>query len=170
MEGGMTGGAGFCHEHGQGANVTWLTPPQIIAALGPFDLDPCAAVGQPWATARVHYTVVEDGLVQPWFGFVWCNAPFGPGLRHWLARMADHGNGIALVPARTETHWFVEHVWQRADGLLFLHGRLRFHAIDGQPAKSTIGTPICLVAYGLEAVRRLCRATLAGTFATWRAA
>lgn len=30
-----------------GASDVWLTPPEIVADLGPFDLDPCAAVGQP---------------------------------------------------------------------------------------------------------------------------
>ena len=31
----------------RGATDVWLTPPHMIAALGPFDLDPCAAVDQP---------------------------------------------------------------------------------------------------------------------------
>lgn len=27
----------------KGTNAVWLTPPEILAALGAFDLDPCAA-------------------------------------------------------------------------------------------------------------------------------
>lgn len=27
--------------------TTWLTPPWMLDMLGPFDLDPCAAVGRP---------------------------------------------------------------------------------------------------------------------------
>ena len=31
----------------RGASDVWLTPPEIIDAVGPFDLDPCAAPGEP---------------------------------------------------------------------------------------------------------------------------
>jgi hypothetical protein len=31
----------------RGKTDCWLTPPEIIRALGPFDLDPCAAPSQP---------------------------------------------------------------------------------------------------------------------------
>lgn len=139
----------------RGESDVWLTPPDIIEALGPFDLDPCAAVGQPWPTASVQYTVDDDGLALPWHGFVWCNPPFGPDAGTWLARLADHGNGIGLCPARTETRWFVAQVWQRASGLLFLHGRPHFHHPDGTRGRANSGAPICLIGYGHEAVRRL---------------
>lgn len=160
--------SGFRHESPVSATVVWLTPPALLADLGPFDLDPCAAEGQPWATAAHHYTATEDGLIQPWSGFVWCNPPFGPGIDAWLDRMAEHRNGIALVPARTETRWFRRSVWERADAVLFLHGRVRFHHLDGSAAAGAIGTPICLVAYGKEATERLRRAATPGVFvSTW---
>lgn len=53
----------------------WLTPPEIITALGPFDLDPCSPVNRPWATANNHYTILDDGYNKKWFGRVWCNPP-----------------------------------------------------------------------------------------------
>lgn len=37
----------------------WLTPPGVIQAIGPFDLDPCAPISRPWDMAAKHYTV-ED--------------------------------------------------------------------------------------------------------------
>jgi hypothetical protein len=55
----------------RGETDDWLTPRYILDALGEFDLDPCAATGQPWATARRHLTVHEDGLKEPWAGRVW---------------------------------------------------------------------------------------------------
>lgn len=153
----------------RGATDVWLTPPEIIAALGPFDLDPCAAVGQPWATAAKHYTVEDDGLSFGWHGLVWCNPPFGPEAATWLGRLAEHGSGVGLVPARTETRWFVAEVWGRADAVLFLHGRPHFHHADGTRGTSNSGAPICLVAYGRVAVERLMACGLAGTFVTgWR--
>ena len=36
---------------GKGRSEVWITPPWILRALGPFDLDPCAADQQPWPTA-----------------------------------------------------------------------------------------------------------------------
>ena len=49
----------------QSANMKtdeWLTPPEIIKALGPFDLDPCSPINRPWDTARKHYTIENNGL------------------------------------------------------------------------------------------------------------
>lgn len=147
----------------RGVTDTWLTPPEIVKALGPFDLDPCAAIDQPWRTATVQYTEVEDGLSQQWEGFVWCNPPFGPEAGRWLSRLAEHGHGIGLVPARTETRWFVNEVWSKASAVLFLHSRPHFHHADGTRAKANSGAPICLAAYGGTAIYRLLGSGLAGS-------
>ena len=40
----------------------WLTPPEIIRALGPFDLDPCAPVNRPWDTANDHYLAAGQAV------------------------------------------------------------------------------------------------------------
>jgi len=145
----------------RGASDTWLTPPEIIQALGPFDLDPCAAEDQPWTTAIRQLT--QDGLAVEWWGFVWCNPPFGPDAGKWLERMAEHGHGIALVAARTETRWFVSAVWEKASSILFLHGRPHFHHLDGSRASANSGVPICLVGYGYEGFKRLSMCGLGGS-------
>lgn len=126
----------------------WLTPPDITDRLGPFDLDPCSPINRPWPTAAKHYTLLDDGLIQPWAGRVWCNPPYGRMAADWLARLAEHGNGMALIFARTETEMFFDHVWARASALLFLRGRLHFHHVDGTRAASNAGAPSVLVAYG----------------------
>ncbi len=126
----------------------WLTPPDILRPLGEFDLDPCAPIMRPWDTAARHYNVNDDGLAQPWTGRVWCNPPFGREAIKWLARLAEHGNGIALIAARTETAMFYACVWGVADAVLFLRGRPHFHHPSGERAAFNSGAPICLVAYG----------------------
>lgn len=77
-------------ETGQdGATATthdWLTPPEILHALGGFDLDPCASEHQPWRTAARQLTIRDDGLKQKWSGRVWCNPPYGPFAARWLER------------------------------------------------------------------------------------
>lgn len=133
----------------------WLTPPEILQELGPFDLDPCAPIKRPWPTAAEHYTIEDNGLAQPWHGRVWCNPPYGLEAARWLDRLARHGNGIALIFARTETRMFFEHVWRRADAVLFIEGRLHFHHVDGRRAAANSGAPSCLIAYGDENALRL---------------
>lgn len=129
-------------------NDEWLTPPEILAPLMPFDLDPCAPRVRPWPTASEHFHAEDDGLSKEWRGRVWCNPPFGREAVKWLRRMVEHRNGIALIPARTETAMFYECVWGVADAVLFIKGRPHFHYVDGRRADFNSGAPICLVAYG----------------------
>jgi hypothetical protein len=133
----------------------WLTPPEVIKALGPFDLDPCAPIVRPWDTALQHYSVKDDGLSQPWHGRVWLNPPYGEHTGDWLERLVSHGNGIALIFARTETETWFQWVWPLASAILFIRGRLYFHHVSGQRARKNSGAPSALVAYGEENANRL---------------
>ena len=148
-------GIGGHHAPYKGRTDEWLTPRSLVEALGPFDLDPCAPLVRPWPTAALHYTEGDDGLALPWTGSVWLNPPYGPQTGKWLARGADQGNTLALVFARTETDAFFRHVWERADALYFLRGRLTFCTVDGKPAQHNSGGPSVLVAYGQTMADRL---------------
>lgn len=125
----------------------WLTPPDLLRALGHFDLDPCAPVKRPWDTADNHFTIEDDGLKQAWFGRVFCNPPYGEAAGKFLAKCADHGNAIGLVFARLETNWFFQNVWSRADAILFIKGRLSFYHADGVKG-GPAGCGSVLLAYG----------------------
>ena len=153
-----------CHQSANMQNDEWLTPPHILEALGKFDLDPCAPVVRPWDTATNHFTIETDGLKQNWFGRVWCNPPYGLEAAIWLNKLAEHGNGIALIFARTETKMFFDHVWNKADALLFIEGRLYFHKVNGERAKSNSGAPSVLIAYGSQNVETLKTCNIAGRF------
>ncbi len=158
--GGMSG-----HESPVSDSEVWLTPPHILAALGPFDLDPCACMEpRPWPTAAVHYTRADNGLLRPWHGRVFCNPPYGgPAvIGPWVRRLADHGRGVLLVFARTETGWFQEGVWGGASAVLFLRGRLAFYRPDGSPAGASAGAPSCLAAYGEADAELLAKCGLPG--------
>lgn len=147
-----------------GATVEWCTPPEIIEALGPFDLDPCACKSLPWRTARREWST--NGLRGKWppKATVWLNPPYGHGAsRQWMQRVAEHGNGIALVASRTEVDdWFVPFVWESATAILFLYGRLYYHRPDGPRAKGNAGHGSVLVAYGDEMAERLRLSDLRG--------
>lgn len=134
----------------------WLTPPWVLEALGPFDLDPCAPIERPWDIAKEHYTIEDNGLFLPWKGRVWCNPPYGQHTGHWLARCVKHNNAIALIYARTETKMFFKYVWSKCDGLLFIKDRLYFYHSNGERASGNSGGPSVLIAYGknnLEALK-----------------
>jgi len=150
------------HQSSAMKNDEWLTPPEIHNKLGTFDLDPCAPVVRPWPTADRHYTINDNGLLQPWIGRVWMNPPYGREAAAWLDRLADHGNGIALIFARTETDMFFRHVWERATAVLFIRGRLHFHYVTGGRAKANAGAPSCLVAYGQDNALMLCECGIRG--------
>lgn len=139
----------------------WLTPPEIVKALGPFDLDPCSPIKRPWPTAARHFTIIDNGLLLPWEGRVWCNPPYGTETARWLARCAEHGNAIALTFARTETKMFFESIWNTAAALLFFRGRLKFHHVNGQAGDSA-GAPSVLIAYGQGNVDALINSGLDG--------
>ena len=125
----------------QAGTHDWLTPPEILHALGEFDLDPCASEFQPWRTAKQQFTIRDDGFSRVWHGRVWCNPPYGPFAARWLERCADHGNAIALVFARVDTASFQDHVFPKADAMLFLRGRLSFR-LPGGGARRKCGCPV----------------------------
>lgn len=149
------------HQSSRSGSGVWLTPLTLVRDLGPFDLDPCGHEG--WPTAAELIYPPRDGLNEPWAGRVWLNPPYG-AVGSWLFRLAAHGNGIALVFARTETTWFFDQVWNKATAVKFLHGRLHFHYPDGRRAHMNAGAPSVLVAYGTSNARILQASTIAGTY------
>ena len=153
------------HQQCIGKSQSWITPKFIIDALGPFDFDPCASDPRPWDCARIN--LVEGGLEADWFGCVWLNPPFDRyQVGKWVRKLSKHGNGIALLHARTEAAWF-DSVWERADSILFLSDRIRFHYPDGRRAIANSGAPACLSAFGCS--DRLRRSGLPGALVShWK--
>jgi hypothetical protein len=146
---------GFLHGfRSADAKDEWLTPPSIVKALGTFDLDPCSPVNRPWPTALRHLTVEDDGLMHKWTGRIWMNPPYGDDTAEWMQRLAQHGNGIALVFARTETAWFFDTVWRKASAVFFFRGRIAFYHVTGEQGDAA-GAPSVLVAYGAANVQAL---------------
>lgn len=152
------------HQSARMLKDEWLTPPEILAALGPFDLDPCHPIVAPWQIACENFTVRENGLSMPWHGRVWLNPPYGLEAARWLAKLAEHGRGVALIFARTETAMFFEYVWRRASAVLFIEGRLYFHHVDGTRASANAGAPSVLIAYGHADAEILRSCSIRGQF------
>lgn len=135
-----------------GTTDDYYTPPYIFKALGvEFDIDVCAPLGGvPWIPAKRSLTVIEDGLVTPWDGLVWCNPPYS-GIHPWVNKLLDHGNAIALLPT-SKGIWFRK-AWNGADGVLSPWKEIRFIKSDGAP--TGIMTSLMLFAFGQSNVAAL---------------
>ena len=149
---------GFGHEMPyEGKTSDWITPKWIIDAFDSladshyFALDPCASIMQPWPCARESYTIKQDGLKQEWHGGkVWLNPPYGPYTSRWVRRLAEYGNGVALIFARVETKLWQDYIFPTASGFLFPRKRIAFSYPDGTTPKSSSGAPSALIAWGDE--------------------
>lgn len=150
-------------ERSKDTTIEWLTPPELVKKLGDFDLDPCTPVKPPFLHAKENYCIKDDGLTKKWFGRVYMNPPYGKGMEKWMEKLKTHGNGIALIFARTETKCFFNHIWNDAEAVLFLKGRIKFYNIDGKQ-KGTPGAPSLFIAYGKENADILEKSGIEGKF------
>lgn len=158
----------WAHPHApvEGATDEWWTPPEVFEALGlEFDLDPCAPMppAADWIPAKSRYGRPQDGLSLPWFGRVWLNPPYGKEAGRWVQRLAEHGNGIALVFSRTDVRWWHSAV-PSADAVCFVRGRLTFIPGGGQSAPGNSGGPSALLAWGAECADALVASGLGLTY------
>jgi site-specific DNA-methyltransferase (adenine-specific) len=107
--------------HFSSASDGWATPSDVYAALDAefdFTFDPCPLGGTVDGTST---------LFSPWGGHrVFCNPPYGPGIRKFLERAVEADLAVFLIPARTDTRWFHEIVLPFAKEIRFIKGRLKF--------------------------------------------
>lgn len=108
----------------------WATPQELFDELDKefhFELDVCATPEN--AKCRKFYTKEQDGLAQPWKGRVWCNPPYGREIGQWVRRAffaaVAGATVVMLLPARTDTRWFHEYIYGKAE-VRFIRGRLKF--------------------------------------------
>ena len=70
---------------------------------------------------------------------VYCNPPYGPGIRHFLECGLFADIAVFLIPARTDVKWFHEIVLPYAKEIRFIKGRLKFgNAKNSAPFPSMI--------------------------------
>jgi len=141
-----------------GASNDWYTPEHIFDALGVmFDMDVAAPENGVGTFVPAREFIHRASLSASWRGLVWMNPPFGGrnGLKPWLDRFIEHGNGIALTPDRTSAPWWQEAA-PRMDAVLFVSGKLKFHRPDGSTGDSpSNGTTLFgLGSRAIEAIER----------------
>lgn len=76
------------------------------------------------------FTEEDDGLSQSWDGWrCWCNPPYGREIGKWVKKASEARGGVVvcLLPARTDTKYFHEYIYQKPNvEVRFLKGRLKF--------------------------------------------
>lgn len=128
----------------------WETPQWLFDMLDAefgFTLDVCATAEN--AKVPQFYSPEMDGLSKPWTGVCWCNPPYGRAVWRWVKKAYEESRKgatvVMLLPARTDTRWFHEWVYERAAEIRFLRGRLRFGG-----AKNSAPFPSMIVVFRHE--------------------
>ena len=126
----------------------WSTPQDLFDGLDAefgFTTDVCATPEN--AKCATFYTRDDDGLSQTWRGVCWMNPPYGREIGAWVAKAhqaAENGaTVVCLVPARTDTRWWQQHVMPAMEAdprnIRFLPGRLKFGgATNSAPFPSAV--------------------------------
>ena len=110
----------------------WSTPNDFFDKLNDefhFTLDPCSTHEN--AKCYKHFTEEENGLLQDWGNeVVFCNPPYGRQIKYWVKKayeesQKDNTTVVMLIPARTDTVYFHEYIYHKAE-IRFIKGRLKF--------------------------------------------
>lgn len=129
------------------ANEIWATPQDLFDDLNNefgFTLDPCALAEN--AKCDRFFTPEINGLKQSWQRErVFCNPPYGRVLYDWVSKCSSEARDgktliVLLVPARTDTRWFHEFIWNKAE-IRFIKGRLKF---GGSKNSAPFPSMICI--------------------------
>lgn len=153
--------------HFSSKDQTWETPQDFFDKLSDefnFVLDVCAT--DETAKCANYYTPETDGLTKDWKrgtefalyfggeicrGWAFMNPPYGREIKLWIAKAAEEAmNGakvIALIPSRTDTRYWHEHIWDAEKHkprpwvreIRFVPGRLKFgNAKNSAPFPSAV--------------------------------
>lgn len=143
----MSGYIGFSKEK---TRNDWATPLDFFQGLDTefgFGLDVCAHERN--RKCSRFFGVEADGLSRDWSGYgpCWMNPPYDRTIGQWVAKArAESEKGtviVCLLPVRTDTAWWHEHVLTAAREIRFIRGRLRFDGTSGSAP-----FPSCIVIFG----------------------
>lgn len=110
----------------------WSTPQTFFDELDKkfnFTLDPCATSEN--AKCTKYFTIEDDGLKQDWSNdVVFMNPPYGREIKYWVQKAYEESlkgaTVVCLIPARTDTTYWHDYIFGKADDIRFIKGRLKF--------------------------------------------
>lgn len=112
-----------------------------------FKLDVCADERN--AKCDEYFDKKADGLRGDWTavdGWKYMNPPYGREIGKWVAKAAVSRRTVALLPSRTDTAWWHDHIWDAEKHcprpgveVRLLRGRLKFgSATNSAPFPSVV--------------------------------
>jgi site-specific DNA-methyltransferase (adenine-specific) len=120
-----------------GGSDCWQTPPDLlerVRRIGPIGHDPCSSDANP-VGACCWTAPPGDGLATNWRStcgateLTYVNPPYSQAAA-WAAKVAEEAalgcEIVTLCAARPDTRWFARLVWDTAQAVCFIKGRLRF--------------------------------------------
>ena len=132
----------------------WATPQWLFDELHKefnFTFDVCAVTEN--AKCGSFYSPAQNGLMQDWKGRCFMNPPYGRIIYDWVKKAYDESlTGclvVGLLPARTDTKWFHEFIYGKAE-IRFIKGRLKFNE-----AESNAPFPSMIVIWGNKAAENI---------------
>jgi phage N-6-adenine-methyltransferase len=151
--------------HFQSSNKEWETPRNFYEQYAEefnIHLDVCATAQN--AKCKAFFDKKTNGLRADWsivndLGFYhpscWMNPPYGRGIENWVKKAHDESlkgvTTIALLPARTDTSWFHNYIYNKYE-VRFLKGRIKF--VD---APSSAPFPSMIVIFSAKKENRINR-------------
>jgi hypothetical protein len=97
-------------------------------------------------------------------GRIWLNPPYSkPLIWQFVEKLAEHGNGIALLFNRCDSNKFQDIIFTKATGMMFLRNRIKFFRPDGTRGDSP-GCGSVLIAFGRENAEILRNCSLQGKY------
>ena len=110
----------------------WYTPQYLFDELNEkyqFTLDPCASHEN--AKCDKYFTIEDDGLTKDWSkDIVFMNPPYGRNIKHWIKKAYEESvkgaTVVCLIPARTDTTYWHDYIFNNAYNIKFLKGRIKF--------------------------------------------
>lgn len=111
----------------------WATPQCFFDRLNNefnFTLDPCSDGTN--AKCDKFFTQEDDGLAQTWGGYsVFMNPPYGREIKNWVQKAYEESlkpntTVVALIPSRTDTQYWHDYIFNKANEIRFIKGRLKF--------------------------------------------
>jgi phage N-6-adenine-methyltransferase len=162
----ITGMMDRCQALFTGKYIEYGTPRKLYDELNEefhFDLDPCTTPDNPLQISY-YYTVAEDGLKQSWnvgngnhWGSVFVNPPYGKNIIQWVKKASDESINhnitvVMLLPARTDTRFFHDYIYNKPNVEVRFRGRLKF-LTSVQDVPNTAPFPSMVVIFNQSASR-----------------
>ena len=124
--------------HFSSKRMDWETPQKLFNELNEkynFTID--VATNGKNSKLENFYTEKDNALNKKWKGRVFCNPPYGREIKKWVKKAYEESKKnyneiiVLLIPARTDTSYWHDYIFNKANEINFIKGRLKFE-LDGK--------------------------------------